>query len=105
VLPEQGDPLRAGSFARGEFTLGSTSALSLPQSAVLQRDGFAYVFRVDAHGKLTQTKVTLGRRAGDRIEITSGIAPDARVVASGAGFLADGDSVRVVATPAAAASR
>ncbi|MEQ1662728.1 MAG: efflux RND transporter periplasmic adaptor subunit [Thiobacillus sp.] len=103
----QGDPLRAGSFARGEFALGSTAALSLPQSAVLQRDGFAYVFLVDAHNTLTQTKVTLGRRTSERVEITSGITPTARVVASGAGFLADGDSVRVVdaPAPASAASR
>lgn len=104
VLPAQGDPLRAGSFARGEFTLGSTQALSLPQSAVLQRDGFAYVFLVDAHNTLTQTKVTLGRRAGERVEITGGITPTARVVASGAGFLADGDSVRVVDAPAPAST-
>lgn len=102
LQPAKDDALRAGSFARGEFSLGSTPALSLPQSAVLQRDGFAYVFLVDAQSKLTQTKVNLGRRAGGRIEIVSGLAPDARVVASGAGFLADGDSVRVVDIAAAA---
>ena len=36
---------RAGMFARGEFELGSGSALTLPQSAVLLRDGFSYVLR------------------------------------------------------------
>jgi len=39
---------------------------------------------------------------GDQIEIVSGIAADTRVVASGAGFLADGDVVRVVDAPATA---
>lgn len=97
-----GNSLRAGTFARGEFALGRTRAMSLPQSAVVLRDGFAYVFRLDGANKVAQTKVTLGQRLGDRIEITSGIAPETRVVASGAGFLTDGDWVRVVDAPAAA---
>ena len=93
---------RAGMFARGEFQLGRTRALTLPQTAVVARDGFAYVFRLEqvdkaSLGKVALTKVEIGRRVGDRIEIVAGLAPDARVVASGAGFLADGDTVRVVA--------
>ena len=101
-VAETGDALRAGIFARGEFELGRARAVSLPQSAVLLRDGFSYVFRLDDQNKVTQTKVAVGQRMGDQIEIVGGIAADARVVASGAGFLADGDLVRVVDAPAAA---
>jgi RND family efflux transporter MFP subunit len=101
-VAETGTTLRAGSFARGEFELGKAPALALPQSAVLLRDGFSYVFRLEGGNKVAQTKVSVGRRAGDQIEIISGIEPESRVVASGAGFLADGDSVRVVDAPAAA---
>ena len=97
-----GNTLRAGIFARGEFELGRARALSLPQTAVVLRDGFSYVFRLDEQGNVAQTKVTVGQRQGDQIEIVSGIAPETRVVASGAGFLADGDRVRVVAAPVAA---
>jgi hypothetical protein len=32
-------------FARGEFELAQSPALTLPQSAVVLREGFAYVFR------------------------------------------------------------
>ena len=102
-LPQPG-AIKAGMFARGDFDTGSSSALTLPQSAVLLRDGFSYVFRLGADNKVTQTKVTVGRRVADRIEVTGGLDPAARVVASGAGFLADGDTVRVVdaaARPAA----
>ena len=35
----------------------------------------------------------------ERIEITGGLDASARVVASGGGFLADGDLVRVVDAP------
>ena len=87
---------RAGMFARGEFEIGTGSGLTLPQSAVLLRDGFSTVLRVGADSKVSQVKVSVGRRVGDRIEITGGLDASARVVASGAGFLGDGDTVRVV---------
>ena len=103
-LPSPGS-LRAGMFARGEFDIGSSAALTLPQAAVLLRDGFHYVLRVGPDAKVVQTKVEVGRRVGERVEITGGLGADARVVASGGGFLADGDLVRVVdAAPAAAAA-
>jgi RND family efflux transporter MFP subunit len=102
-LPESGGRLKAGMFARGEFATGSSTALTLPQSAVLLRDGFSYVFTVGADGRVAQRKVATGRRSGDRVEILQGLDDQARVVASGGGFLADGDTVRVVsAAPAAA---
>lgn len=99
-LPQPG-PARAGMFARGEFELGRVDTLSLPQAAVVLRDGFAYVFKVDKDRKVQQVKVTVGRRVGDRVEITAGLDAQAQVVAQGAAFLADGDSVHVVAAPQA----
>ncbi len=102
-LPQPG-AARAGMFARGEFEIGQTQGLSLPQSAVLLRDGFSYVLRLGSDSKVQQVKVATGRRWGDRVEITGGLDKDARVVAAGGGFLGDGDLVRVVeAAPAPAA--
>jgi hypothetical protein len=54
------------------------------------------VFLVSAENRVVQNKVEVGRRLGDRIEIVAGLPPSARVVETGAGFLADGDTVRVV---------
>lgn len=87
---------RAGMFARGEFELGTRQALTLPRSAVQLRDGFGYVHRVDDVGRITELKVTLGQHTGERIEILSGLDPDAHVVASGGAFLGPGDRVEVV---------
>jgi len=95
--------LRAGMFARGEFEVGASEGLTLPQGAVVLRDGFNYVLRVGADSKVTQLKVGVGRRVGDRIEVTSGLEASAQVVAAGGGFLSDGDTVRVVGAPATAA--
>lgn len=98
---------RSGMFARGEIQLPANAqarVATLPQSAVLLRDGFSWVFRIGADRKVAQTKVTAGRRVGDRVEILGGLTAQDRVVASGVGFLADGDLVDVVAAaqPAAA---
>jgi RND family efflux transporter MFP subunit len=92
---------RAGMFAPGRVMVGQLNGLTLPQTAVLLRDGFSYVFRLEPGGTVAQTKVQVGRRQGDRVEIVSGLDARAQVVASGVAFLADGDAVRVVAQPTA----
>ncbi len=101
-LPVPGDA-RAGMFASGEFEIGAAKALTLPQGAVVLRDGFSYVLRVDAASKVIMTKVEVGRRVGERIEIVAGLDSQARVVAAGGGFLSDGDTVRVVDVAAGSA--
>ena len=100
-LPASGSA-RAGMFAQGEIELGAKNGLTLPQTAVILREGFGYVLRIGGDNRVIQTKVSLGLRTGDRIEIRAGLDAAARVVASGGAFLADGDTVRVVAaaTPA-----
>ena len=108
-LPSPGGA-RLGMFAAGEIDLGTAPGLTLPQGAVLLRDGFSMVLRVGTDSKVALTKVGTGRRVGDRIEITSGLDGSERVVASGGAFLGDGDTVRVVeaaladAAPASAAT-
>jgi RND family efflux transporter MFP subunit len=87
-------PVRAGLFARGELLLDQHTVLTLPETAVLLRDGFSYVFRIDGD-RVRRQKVTLGARRGNRVEIREGLATDTAVVESGVGFLADGVTVRV----------
>lgn len=96
---------KAGMFASGQFELGTSDAMTVPQQAVVVRDGFSYVFRLNQDQRVSQVKVQSGRRLGDRIEVVNGLTPDAVVVVSGAGFLNDGDMVRnVPATPARVAA-
>lgn len=95
-----GSDLKVGQFVRGEFNGASQPALTVPASAVVQRDGFNYVFVVkdlkDSLGKVTQTKVGLGQRQGNVVQISSGVNEQAQLVATGAAFLSDGDTVKVV---------
>ena len=91
---------KPGMFARGEFGLGESSGLTVPQDAVVMRDGFAYVYRTgpiqDGQAKVTRLKVELGQRVEGVVEVVKGLAAADRVVASGVAFLADGDTVKVV---------
>jgi hypothetical protein len=98
--------VKAGMFARGEFALGSTGALTVPQQAVVVRDGFTYVFTIGAGNKVAQQKVEAGRRVGDQVEILKGLGSDTPIAVAGAGFLNDGDTVRIApaAAPAAPAA-
>jgi RND family efflux transporter MFP subunit len=96
-LPGNTGPALAGMYARGEFELGATPALTVPQSTVVVRDGFSYVYRINPDNRVSQIKVQTGRLSGDRVEITSTLPADTKLVASGGGFLNDGDLVRVVA--------
>lgn len=108
-LPEIGNTknIRAGMFAKGEFLLGDNNAASVPSAALVLRDGYASIFVVDAPGsngigKARQVRVTTGRTLAGRTEILSaageaaGVNKLGKVIDSGAGFLADGDTVRIV---------
>ncbi len=93
--------VKAGMFAKGEFAMGAADALTLPQQALVLRDGFTYAMRVEPNNKVVQVKLETGRRVGDSVEIKQGAKTSDRFVASGAAFLADGDTVKIVDAKAA----
>jgi len=88
--------LKAGMFVSGELMLAETDQLAVPESAVLAKDGGSLVFIVGADGRATQRRIETGLRSDGLVAIKSGLGPDDRIVQSGAGFLTDGDQVRVV---------
>jgi RND family efflux transporter MFP subunit len=86
---------RAGMFASGSIDLGESPALTLPQSAIVARDGRSYVYVVANEDIVNSRSVELGRRYEDRVEVLGGLEPETRVVASGGAFLSDGARVTV----------
>lgn len=92
----RGSAVRAGAFATGYVEVGKKRALTLPHGAVLLRDGFHYVMQVGPAANVVAKKVAIGRRVGDRIEITAGLVATEAVIASGLSFLSEGDTVHVV---------
>lgn len=105
ILPKEksaANAFKPGMFARGEFQLGSSQAITIPQQAVVVRDGFSYVFKLNPDQRVTQVKVKTGRRmvvnGTEQIEVLSGINAGTQIAASGVGFLNDGDLVKLVST-------
>jgi RND family efflux transporter MFP subunit len=98
-LPEP-DGLRTGAYLPGRILVGNAKALEVPATAIVQRDGNAYVFTVDAKGVAHRVRVRTGTSTAGVVEVLDGLATGAQVVDRGAGFLGDGDTVHVVAADA-----
>jgi hypothetical protein len=117
ILP--GSRAHAGMYASGTIAMQMRPALVVPAVSVVIRDGRTYVFTVntkvtstgaeaakgtskgnpgqgEAVYKVAQQLVTTGRHQGSDVEITAGLNDGAHVVMQGAGFLNEGDTVRVV---------
>ena len=95
-LPEpQG--LKAGAYVEGRVIVDASPGLVVPAAAVVVRDGYPYVFAVDPRSSVAQRlRVRTGERVGTLVEVLSGLKAGDQVVLQGAGFLGDGDRVRVV---------
>lgn len=89
---------RPGMFARGEIETSRSSAATLPLASVLVRDGYSYVFIVNEKQGVERRRIEVGTVRNGRVEVVSGLATTDRIVERGAGFLKDGDRIRVVET-------
>ncbi len=92
---------KPGMFARALITTNSSLGVAIPQKAIIpQPDGSAIVFMLSGEDTVTAQKVELGESvSGGKVEIKSGLQAGARVVVDGAGYLKDGDRVRIAQSP------
>jgi RND family efflux transporter MFP subunit len=91
--------VKPGDYLSGAIDMGAQSAIVLPQSAVILRDGIAYVFEVankDNMHQVIQRKVEIGRTQDTMIELLSDLDKEANYIFTGGAFLNDGDVVTVV---------
>jgi hypothetical protein len=75
----------------------------VPAQAIVERDGYTYAFKVGPDNVAKRVRVRTGAADGAFVEVLEGVAAGESVVARGAGFLSDGDRVRVVAAQPAQA--
>jgi HlyD family secretion protein len=87
----------AGAYATGVFDIsgGKRAVQTLPQTAVMQRGGEAYVLVVGVDKRVHERPVKIGQRHGDRVQIRDGVPAGERVVEGGGAFLTEGDLVQV----------
>lgn len=98
--------LRPGMFARAEIDAGSQPSLTVPSSAVVFRENRPGVYVVADNSTVRFQPITEGGRSEGAVAVATGLQAGQRVVVEGAGFLGEGDQVRIVqptARPATAA--
>lgn len=86
----------ANMYSQVELSLArTTTALRVPATALVIRDGPPQVATVGPDSTLTYSTVTVGRDYGSWVEVTAGLASGARVVLNPADDLQPGQKVRV----------
>lgn len=100
----QSDLLRPGMFLRSTITTATTQGLKIPAKAVVpQADGKAVVYVLSAEQTAKAVPVEVGEITSESsdlalatVEVLSGLKIGDRVIVDGAGYLKDGDIVKVV---------
>ncbi len=92
------ESLKPGMFAKAAINTNTAMGVAVPQKAVLpQPDGRAIAFTLSSGDIVNAQKVELGEVLnGSRVEVKSGLQAGDQVVVDGAGYLKDGDKVKVV---------
>jgi len=101
-VPNKGYKLKPGMFVRVALTLNTRSnAITVPEQALWPQGTENFVFRV-VDGKVSLTKVVLGKRGPGQVEISQGLSAGDVVVTEGQMKLRDGAPVMVMGAPPAA---
>jgi RND family efflux transporter MFP subunit len=96
TLNDPPEAFRLGATVSVTFSRPVAAHVDLPATALLEKDGKAFVWVVDpAKSTVSQREVTVGSRAGDGIVVTSGIAAGERIVIAGVHSLTAGQVVKV----------
>lgn len=91
VLDNKDGRLRPGMFADVSISLPHRTAVVIPREALVDTGDHQYVFVDEGTGTFTPRSVVVGRRSGDVVEVSSGIAEGETVVTTG-NFLLDSES-------------
>jgi HlyD family secretion protein len=100
-LPVRSD-IRSGGFGRAVFVGASSSAPSVPDSAISYDADGASVMVVGADNRIHRVLVQAGQRGGGWVQLVKGPPVGTRIVRAAGGLLLDGDLIRPVEAGAAA---
>jgi len=96
TLPNRNGKLRPGLFARVSLVIERhENAILVPERSLVPTAEDQFVFRV-AEGKAVLTKVALGERVGNEVEILEGLNPKDVVVTDGVLKIRDGSPVELL---------
>lgn len=91
-LPE--DPrLRSGLFGRAQLSRGERQALLVPRTAIVERGQLQGAFVIDQNKIAALRYVTLGRMAGDKVEVLAGLQAGENLVAAPGNLALEGKRI------------
>lgn len=97
VINPKGNPLRGGMHAKAKFTFDANrQGLTLPRKVIAGSLQDPKIYVVQGDSMATLRAITLGGVYGDKVEVTSGITPNEKVVLTGQLNLVEGARVNVV---------
>ena len=103
-FPNPTELLRPGMFTRARIDAGSREGIKVPERAISELQGQAFVWVVDADQKVSQRSVRLGDTVGSEVVVTEGLSPGERIVLEGLQKVREGARVHVMAAEPAADS-
>ncbi|MBQ9176781.1 MAG: efflux RND transporter periplasmic adaptor subunit [Bacteroidaceae bacterium] len=96
TVPNSNQRVRPGMFARATINFEEIERVMIPDMAIVKQvgagDRYVYIYK---DGKVTYSKIELGKHMGDRYEVKSGVEPNAQVVVAGMSRLSNGKEVIV----------
>lgn len=96
TVPNAGETLRPGMFARTIFNMGQKEGVLIPDVAVQKQVGSSerYVY-VIKEGRAERRRIVPGRQEGSKIDILSGVEPGEEVAVTAFSRLEDGAEVEI----------
>lgn len=97
TIPNSGNKLRPGMFARSTFNMGEVESVLVPDVAIKRQAGTAEraVFVLNEDGTVDRRVVEVGRQVGNNYAILSGVNAGEQVAVTGLSKLDNGTAVEV----------
>lgn len=98
-IPNSGEKLRPGMFARVSMDLGETNALIVPAIAVVKQEGTnnSYVFTAGNENVAHKIQVEIGTRFDDKLEVISeNLKEGAQIIIAGQNKLLEGSRINIL---------
>lgn len=93
---QAGSSAKTGMFVNGRLEVAQSEAFIVPAESVVIRDGRSSLFLLKENNRVQQLAVNTGRRQGKFIEILQGVNIGDQIIVRGAGFLNDGDLIKIL---------
>ncbi|WP_417618837.1 efflux RND transporter periplasmic adaptor subunit [Parasphingorhabdus sp.] len=96
ILPNNPPRLRPGMLMSVRIVSETRTGLAIPETALIAQGDQNFVFVVDKEGIARRTAIEIGLRSRNMVEVKSGVALGARIVADGTVKVRDDSPVKAV---------